>query len=147
MAHKVHVGQQFDDFSSLENAVDRYQNAECVKFFTRSSRNFEQAQRRMPDRTFNPNIKYSEVNYHCIHGGKNSREEGTEREKPGKFLSTSSLACMCVFLSVRSSSVCLSIHLDALVRWNKSVCLSAHTNTYNCMSAISLRCKIPYSDA
>ena len=31
MAHKVHVGQQFDDFSALEKAIVRYQNAECVK--------------------------------------------------------------------------------------------------------------------
>ena len=76
MAHKFHLGQQFDDFSVLENAIVRYKNAESVKFFTRSLRKIENAKHRGPERTFNPIITYAEVNYHCIHGGKNFKGRG-----------------------------------------------------------------------
>ena len=40
MAHKVDVGQQFDDFSGLEKAIVHYQNAECViRRITRTHQN------------------------------------------------------------------------------------------------------------
>ena len=45
MAHKVCVGQQFDNFSAFENATILYQNAEGIKFFIRSAQSLETALR------------------------------------------------------------------------------------------------------
>ena len=45
MAHKVHIGQQFDICSAFENGIVRYQSAESIKFFTRSSQSLETAQK------------------------------------------------------------------------------------------------------
>ena len=35
MAHKVHIGQQFEDFLAFEGAIQKYQDAEKVQFFMR----------------------------------------------------------------------------------------------------------------
>ena len=37
MAHILHIGQMFEDFSAFEIAVTRYQNAENVQFYTQDS--------------------------------------------------------------------------------------------------------------
>ena len=63
MAHKVHIGQQFDNFLAFESFIERYQYNECVQFFRRDSRTVEKAVGRLPNRTLNPAIKYYEVNY------------------------------------------------------------------------------------
>ena len=33
MAHKVHIGQQFEDFLASEIAIQKYQDVENVQFF------------------------------------------------------------------------------------------------------------------
>ena len=35
MAHRLHIGQKFEDFSAFESAIERYQNAEYVQFWKR----------------------------------------------------------------------------------------------------------------
>ena len=44
------IGKKFEDFSSLEIAIEQYQKEGNVQFFRRSSRTFEKAQPRMPDK-------------------------------------------------------------------------------------------------
>ena len=44
------IGKKFEDFSSLEIAIQQYQKEEHVQFFRRSSRTIEKAQPRMPDK-------------------------------------------------------------------------------------------------
>ena len=70
MAHNLHiVGQKIEDFAAFESAIMRYQNAENVQFHRRDSRSVDKAQRRL-EKKLNPKIKYYEVKYHCINGGK-----------------------------------------------------------------------------
>ena len=57
MAHKVHIGQQFDNFS-IESAISQDQNNESVQ-------SLEAAKGLVSNKTFNPRIKYYEVTYHC----------------------------------------------------------------------------------
>ena len=69
MAHNLHIGQKFEDFAAFEIAIMRYQNAENVQFYRRDSRSVDKAQPRLENK-LNPKIKYYEVKYHCINGGK-----------------------------------------------------------------------------
>ena len=81
MAHKVYIVQQFDDFSAFESTISQYQNNENVQFFKRDSHSLEAAKGRVSNQTFNPRIKYYEVTYHCIRGGKNFKPTGTGKKE------------------------------------------------------------------
>ena len=76
MAHNLHIGQKFEDFAAFESAIMRYQNAENVQFYRRDSRSVEKAQPRL-EKKLNPKIKYYEVKYHCINGGKKHISKAT----------------------------------------------------------------------
>ena len=53
-----------------------YQNAENGQFYRRDSRSVDKAQPRFEKR-LNPKIKYYEVKYHCINGGKKHISKAT----------------------------------------------------------------------
>ena len=76
MAHNLHIGQKFEDFAAFESAIMRYQNAENVQFYRRDSRSVDKAQPRL-EKKLNPKIKYYEVMYHCINGGKKHISKAT----------------------------------------------------------------------
>ena len=65
MAQMPNTGKKFEEFSSLEIAVQQYQKEENVQFFRHSSRTIEKAQPRMPDKKLNERLKYYE-RYHFI---------------------------------------------------------------------------------
>ena len=67
----MNIGKKFEDVSSLEIAIQQYQKEENVQFFRRSLRIIEKAQPRMPDKKLNEPLKYYEISFHCICGGKN----------------------------------------------------------------------------
>ena len=77
MAQALNIEKKFEDFSSLEIAIQQYQQEENVQFFRRSSRTIEKAQQRMPDKKLNERLKYYEISYHCIRGGKNFKSRST----------------------------------------------------------------------
>ena len=54
----------------------RYQNAENVQFYSRDTRSVDKAQPLL-EKKLNPKIKYYEVNYHCIKGGKKHISKAT----------------------------------------------------------------------
>ena len=60
MAQMLNIGK-FEDFSSLEIAIQQYQKEENVQFFRRSSRTIEKAQPPMPDKKLNERLKYYEI--------------------------------------------------------------------------------------
>ena len=61
---------------NLTTAIMRYQNAENVQFYRRDSRSVENGQQRLEKKS-NPKIKYYEVKYHCINGGKKHISKAT----------------------------------------------------------------------
>ena len=77
MSQKLNIGQKFEDFFSFEIAIQQYQNAENVQFFWRSSRTIAKAQRQMPEKKLNERLKYYEIQFHCIRGGKNFKSRST----------------------------------------------------------------------
>ena len=83
MSQKLNIRQKSEDFSSFEIAIQQYQNAENVQFFRRSSRTIAKEQPRMPEKKLNERLKYYEIQFHCIRGGKNfkSRSMGMREQR------------------------------------------------------------------
>ena len=78
----LNIGKKFEDFSSLEIAIQQYQKEENVQFFRRSSRTIEKAKPRMPDKKLNERLKYYEISFNCLRSGKNFKSRSTGmREK------------------------------------------------------------------
>ena len=55
--------------------MKEYEQINSVQFWKCDSRTVEMAQRRM-DRRLNAGIKYYEIQYNCIHGGKKFKSVG-----------------------------------------------------------------------
>ena len=51
-----------------------------MQFFKRDSRSLEAA-KGVSNKAFNPRIKYYDVTYHCIRGGKNFKPRGTGKKE------------------------------------------------------------------
>ena len=64
------VGDTFHSFEELSSAIRSYQITQKVQFYIRDSRTIEAASRRDTKKTFKRELKYAEITYHCIHGGK-----------------------------------------------------------------------------
>ena len=76
MVHNLHIGQKFEDFAAFESALMRYQNAENVQIYRRDSSSVDKAQPHL-EKKLNPKIKYYELKYHCINGGKKHISKAT----------------------------------------------------------------------
>ena len=101
MAQRFHIGKKFENFSTFESAIERYQNAEYVQFWKRNNRTISAAQSRLPKKSLNPRLKYYEIRYYCSQGGKPFKSKSTGRG-------------MYVFSSFHLS-ICLSFHLSVIV--------------------------------
>ena len=78
MAQMLNIEKKFEDFSSLEIAIQQYQKEVNVQFLSRSSRTIEKAQPRMPDIKINERLNlYYKITFHCIRGGKNFKSRST----------------------------------------------------------------------
>ncbi|GFN90037.1 Zinc finger swim domain-containing protein 1 [Plakobranchus ocellatus] len=64
------VGQEFSSFQSLENAIDAYSKSAAVQLYKRSSRTIKNALQRCPKKVINEALRYSEIDYACVHGGR-----------------------------------------------------------------------------
>ena len=70
-------GKKFDSFDDLDKKIQQYQKENYVQFYKRDSRTIETAIKRAPKRKFRPEIKYSELVYSCVHGGKKFKSSCT----------------------------------------------------------------------
>ncbi|KAM9314821.1 uncharacterized protein KZ484_024514 [Pholidichthys leucotaenia] len=76
--HGLHVGESFSSFDELETAIKEYEHHKLTKFYKRSSRTIEAYKKRLrSDKTFSDQLRFAEVDYACIHGGKNFKSRGT----------------------------------------------------------------------
>ena len=71
------VDAEFSTYEDLEKEIDSYQKEHFVQFYKRDSRTIANALRRAPNREFNKDIKYSELVYCCIQGGKKYKSGST----------------------------------------------------------------------
>ena len=71
------VGERFSSYTELEEKIRTYEQQTFCQLWKRDSRTIESAQKRL-NRHLSENIKYYEVTFGCIHGGRRfkCREEG-----------------------------------------------------------------------
>ena len=89
---ELSIGDRFSSFAELEQKVKSYQVANYVQLWKRDTRTIAAAQRRTPNRHFNPDIKYAEILYSCVHGGRKHLSKST-----GKRPNTSTFKVDCPF--------------------------------------------------
>lgn len=69
------VGDSFQSFSELEEKLQAFKAKKYVEFWRRDARTIEAVQNRL-NRTINPSLKYYELKYCCIHGGRVFKPKG-----------------------------------------------------------------------
>ncbi|XP_053376767.1 zinc finger SWIM domain-containing protein 3-like [Mercenaria mercenaria] len=104
------IGEKFPTFLSLQTKIEQYQSANNVQLYRRSSRSLSAAKSRCPNKVFNDDIKFWELSYSCIHGGKQfkARGSGARNQSLRSFYSFFQLFCLlclnaiyCVFSTFR----------------------------------------------
>lgn len=63
------VGETFRSFEEVENRLKEYEQANYVQFWKRDARTVENAKKQI-NRHLHDRIKYYEIVFCCIHGGK-----------------------------------------------------------------------------
>ena len=69
------VGESFGTFEELEVKIKAYEQRHYVQLWKRDTRTVQAAQKRL-NSPLSERIKYYEVKYSCIHGGKNFKARG-----------------------------------------------------------------------
>ena len=64
------IGDRFNTFEELECKLKLYENATSTKFWMRDCRTVNAAARKRTTRPLSDFIKYYQVSYRCIHGGR-----------------------------------------------------------------------------
>ena len=71
------IGEKFSSFSELKDKIDEFQKTNFVQLYVRRSRSIEATAKHAPKKQFNEELKYSEIEYSCIHGGKDFKSTST----------------------------------------------------------------------
>lgn len=69
------VGDSFKSFEEVESKLKEYEKVNCVQYWKRDARTVEAAQKRI-NRPLSQCMKYYEVTFCCIHGGKKFTSKG-----------------------------------------------------------------------
>ena len=74
-------GGEFKSFAELCDKVSEFERAGCVQLYIRRSRLIISAAKRSSSKNsdYNENLKYDEIEYACIHGGKNFKTTSTDK--------------------------------------------------------------------
>jgi len=67
------VSEEFKSFDELSKRLVEFENKSYVQLYTKWSRSIQSAAKCTTKKRFNDALKYSEIDYACIHGGRMSR--------------------------------------------------------------------------
>jgi zinc finger SWIM domain-containing protein 3 len=67
---ECNVGDKFCSFEELQQLLLLYQKQQSVQLYVRDSHTTVAAVKRNTKKNFKTELKYSELTYRCIHGGK-----------------------------------------------------------------------------
>ncbi|XP_005094986.1 uncharacterized protein C1683.06c [Aplysia californica] len=71
----INVDDEFNSYEEVEQKIQELQDKEKFKLWKRDSRTIGAAIKRMPKRVFNPEVKYNELLYCCVYGGREKKDE------------------------------------------------------------------------
>ena len=57
--------------------LKKFEKEQCTQLYVRSSKTIESTIKRAPKKVFNRDLRYSELDYACIHGGKDFKSTST----------------------------------------------------------------------
>jgi len=77
-------GTKFSSFKDLSEAIEKWEATNFVQLYKRSSRSIEATTKRAPNRRYNLNLKYSEIDYACIHGGRKANTSTSTGKRPNQ---------------------------------------------------------------
>lgn len=69
------IGLKFKTYEELSEKVDEYEKANMIKLWKRDSRTVQSVKKRL-DRPLCPEIKFYNILYSCIHGGRKFKARG-----------------------------------------------------------------------
>ena len=75
------VGIEFKSYEDLSSVIKSYEQRHFVTLYKRSLRTIQAARKRAPNRHFAEPLVYSEVDFACVHGGRDyvSRSKGKRK--------------------------------------------------------------------
>ena len=79
------VGQEFSSFEDLNSAIKLWEE-ESVTLYTRSSRTVACSHKRAPRRHMKDELKYAEIDYACVHGGRQYISHSVGKRKHQRYL-------------------------------------------------------------
>ena len=68
---KIDIGSVFQSYAHLDKAIMAFEKIIFVQLYERSSRSLEAYAKTCPQKKLNPELKFSEIDFACVHGGKN----------------------------------------------------------------------------
>ena len=73
-------GQEFCSFEEVSESVKKWEKKNFVTLYTTgSSRSIEVARTQAPNRTYLDKLKFTELDYACVHGGREFKSKATTR--------------------------------------------------------------------
>ena len=71
------IGEKFKNLEEFESKLEAFKKKAFVEYWRRDSRTICAARKRGIDRPLKAELKYYEVKYCCIHGGRSFKPRGT----------------------------------------------------------------------
>ena len=94
MAIRFEKGEKFSSLSDLETKIVQFQRKRYVDLYKRDSRTINSAIKKksisaakVPSEEIKRKLKYYEIRYTCIHGGRTHNSSSTGKRKPSTFKS------------------------------------------------------------
>ena len=78
------VGDEFSSYSELATRILKFEESSFVQLYVRRSRTIEAASKRATKKHFNEELKYSELDFACIHGGKDGYKSTSTGKRPNQ---------------------------------------------------------------
>ena len=88
MESVIKEGDCFKTFSDIERVLDEYMQSNYVQLYKRNSRTIEGYKKHFPSKALiqiPQELRYGEIDFCCIHGGKKFSSKATERTNQSTF--------------------------------------------------------------
>jgi len=77
-------GEEFTSYAELRDKISEFERTEFFQLNVQRSKSIEAARRRTPTKNCKDDLKCSEINLVCIHGGKDFKTT-SKGERPGQW--------------------------------------------------------------
>ncbi len=72
---------EFSTFDELSVVIRQWEEKNRVTLYNRSSRSIAATRKRAPKRSFNDELQFSELDYACVHGGREYKPKSSNKRE------------------------------------------------------------------